>query len=221
MEEDVTLLLHGYASSANSHKAHYLRQKFHGVPRMQFEAFDFNPTPNDFEFMTITGMINRLRQHILGHDLTTVNLIGSSMGALVGLHYAHRFRGVKRMLLLAPALFYDELLGATELNRWQRQGVAMVHHYAFMREVPLRYGIHADGQQYKATIPPPVPIVIVHGRNDDVVPIDRSRNYAATYGDMVSLIEVDSDHRLNERLDFIWKQLQRFLIDGDEITVLD
>lgn len=40
----------------------------------------------------------------------------------------------------------------------------------------------------------PVPCVIVHGRDDDVVPIDASRAYAARFG--LPLIEVNDGHRL-------------------------
>jgi pimeloyl-ACP methyl ester carboxylesterase len=35
-----------------------------------------------------------VRQYILDRELTDVSLIGSSMGGLVGLNYAHRFGDV-------------------------------------------------------------------------------------------------------------------------------
>lgn len=41
---------------------------------------------------------------------------------------------------------------------------------------------------------PPVPTEIVHGRHDDVIPIELSRDYARRY--RVPLHEVDDDHRL-------------------------
>ena len=42
---------------------------------------------------------------------------------------------------------------------------------------------------------PPAPITIVHGRGDDVIPIDVSREYAEAHPG-VKLVEVDDDHRL-------------------------
>ena len=54
------IFLHGFASSGQGAKAQFLRQKCYALPDVEFHAIDFNPTPRDFEFMTVTGMINRL-----------------------------------------------------------------------------------------------------------------------------------------------------------------
>ena len=86
MTQETVLLLHGFASSGNSTKAQYLRERFKALPNVDFHAVDFNPTPRDFEYMTVTGMINRLRQYVLDHDFQRVFIVGSSMGALVGLN---------------------------------------------------------------------------------------------------------------------------------------
>jgi len=206
------ILLHGFASSSQSTKAQYLREKFKSYPQIEFHAFDFNPTPRDFEYVTITGMISRLRQYLLNHSRDQVSLIGSSMGALVGLNYAHRFGRVDRMLLLAPALFHRAWgLSDKEFERWEKEGTSLFPHYAFNKEVPLRYDFVIDGLSYSKPVPPAVPTLVIHGRHDDVIPIDNSRDYAAAH-DQVQLIEVDSEHMLNDQLSFIWEQVQSFLL---------
>ncbi len=208
------ILLHGFASSGNSTKARFLRQKFEKSADISFHAFDFNPTPTDFEYMTVTGMINRLRQTIVERQLNNVSLIGSSMGALVGLNYAHRYGAINRLLLMAPALSYfsgsreEAAARDQDPNRTQ-----LVHHYAFDQKIPLRAEIDIDGLLYRVPVPPPVPITIIHGRLDDVVPITHSRQYTAQYPDQVHLIEVDADHPLNDQLDVMWQQIQQFLLD--------
>lgn len=213
MTRKTILLLHGFASSSQGTKAQYFRERANALPLIDFHAFDFNPTPRDFEYMTITGMINRLRQYILDHHLGELCIIGSSMGALVGSHYAHRFDGVERMLLLAPALSYQSGgLAEKELALWRKEGTASVFHYAFEQETPLRYDLVADGAFYARPVPPPAPMMIIHGRHDDVVPIDNSRAYAASFTDQVQLIELDSDHRLNDQLDLIWEHVESFLL---------
>jgi pimeloyl-ACP methyl ester carboxylesterase len=212
MEKKTILFLHGFASSGQSTKAQFFREKFSALPQVEFHAFDFNPTPKDFEYMTITGLINRLRQYLLDHDRDNVRIIGSSMGALVGLHYARRFGGVERMLLLAPALFYfSGGLDEKELERWEKEGVRKVLHYAFQEEIPIRYDHHIAGLYFKP-VPPPTSITIVHGRNDAVIPIDNSRKYAADFPDQIQLFEVDSDHQLNDRLESLWEHVQRFIM---------
>jgi pimeloyl-ACP methyl ester carboxylesterase len=44
------------------------------------------------------------------------------------------------------------------------------------------------------SLAPPCPTIVVHGRGDDVIPIDLSRSFAQHPG--VTLVEVDDDHRL-------------------------
>jgi pimeloyl-ACP methyl ester carboxylesterase len=204
------ILLHGFASSGQGAKAQFLREKLQTLSKVDFHAFDFNPTPRDFEFMTITGMINRLRQYIWDRQLKNVRLIGSSMGALVGLHYAHRFGDVANLLLLAPALTYRSGASRTETDQWREAGMGNVAHYAFGEQIPLRYDFEIDGNHYTAPIPPPTKTLIVHGRYDNILPIENSRTYARSYPQLVQLIQVDSDHRLNDQLELIWQNVQNF-----------
>jgi pimeloyl-ACP methyl ester carboxylesterase len=213
IERRTALYLHGFTSSGQSTKAQFFREKFKAFPRMEFHAIDFNPTPKDFEYLTTTGLINRLRQYVLDHHLQNVIIIGSSYGGLIALHYAHRFGGVEKMLLLAPGLSWlSGGLSERELEQWEKAGAVPVFHRAFGEEIPIRYDLQVDGLRYLEPISPPVPIVIIHGRNDKTVPIDHSRNYVASFPDKVQLIEVDADHDLNGHLELIWEQVQSFLL---------
>lgn len=209
------IYLHGFASSADGRKAQYLRPRFAELPEVTFHAFAFSPTPTDFEYLTVTGMINRLRQHILDRQLPTCHLIGSSMGGLVGLNYAHRFGGVGRLLLLAPALVY--LSGGRagiSLDQWRQQGVGELFHFGFNWNVPLRYDLEVDGRSYQSPPPPPAPITIVHGIHDEVVSFAGSREYAARYPERVQLIAVEAGHDINAHLDLVWEVTQQFLLTG-------
>jgi pimeloyl-ACP methyl ester carboxylesterase len=207
------LYLHGFASSGQSTKARYFREKLKAFPQVEFHAIDFNPTPKDFEYLTTTGLINRLRQYVLGHGLGDFSIIGSSYGGLIALHYAHRFGGVEKMLLLAPGLSWlSGGLSERELEQWERAGSVPVFHKAFGEEVPVRYDLQVDGLRYLELIPPPAPITIIHGQDDKTVPIEHSRDYAARFPDKVQLIEVDADHDLNGHLELIWEYVESFLL---------
>ncbi|MEA3340881.1 MAG: YqiA/YcfP family alpha/beta fold hydrolase [Chloroflexota bacterium] len=213
MAKKTILLLHGFISSAQSTKAQYLGEQFESLPQAAFHAIDFNPTPRDFAYMTITGRINRLRQYVLDHQIAEMNLIGSSLGGLVALHYAHRFGGIERMLLLAPALSWlSGGLAEEELAQWEEAGAMPIFHPAFEREIPIRYDLQIDGRRYLDPVPPPTPVAIIHGRDDETVPIEHSRTYALTYPDDVNLVEVNAGHDLNGRLDLIWEYVQSFLL---------
>lgn len=206
------LYLHGFASSAQSTKARYFGKKFKAF-QVEFHAVDFNPTPRDFEYVTTTGLINRLRQYVLDHHLGNISIIGSSYGGLIALHYAHCFGGVEKMLLLAPGLTWlSGGLAEEALEQWKKAGAAPVFHYAFEQEIPVRYGLQADGLCYLEPVPPAAPITIIHGYNDKTVPIEPSRVYATDFPDSVRLIEVDADHDLNGHLELIWEYAHSFLL---------
>lgn len=208
------LYCHGFASSAHGVKAGFLRRQMADRPEVDFRAVEFNPTPRDFEYLTVTGLVNRLRQYVVDYQLSDLRLIGSSLGALVALNYAHRFGGVDRLLLLAPALAYRRhlLLSAGELARWETEGVLYVEHYGFETTLPLRFDFHRDALQYTTSPPPPASVRILHGRGDEVIPIDESRRYAAAYPDRVALVELDADHGLTGCLEAIWENVQEFLL---------
>ena len=218
MAEKTILFLHGFASSGQSTKAQFFRAKLKAFPQVVFHALDFNPTPKDFEYMTTTGLINRLRQYVLDHGLGSISIIGSSYGGLIALHYAARFGGVEKMLLLAPGLrWLSGGLSESELKHWEKAGVDSVLHFAFEKEIPLRYDLHLDGLSYLEPIPPATPIIIIHGQSDTTVPTDDSRKYAINFPDKVQLIEVNADHDLNDHLEFMWGVAQSFLIQqGDD-----
>jgi pimeloyl-ACP methyl ester carboxylesterase len=208
------LHLHGFASSARSTKAKYLAERMASVRGAQFYALDMNPTPTDFLYLTTTGAINRLRQVVLDRQPEDLSIVASSFGGLVATYYAHRFGGVSRILLLAPLLrweFYS--LTDKEVKGWQDDSTLPLPHYGFGGELPLDFGYYEDGQRYQEVAPPAAPTRIIHGREDEVIPVQRSRAYAAEYPDQVHLIEVDAGHDLNGHLATIWGQVQAFVLE--------
>ena len=95
------IFLHGFASSSQGTKAQFLRQKCQTIAGVDFHAIDFNPTPRDLEYMTVTGMINRLRQYILDHQLKEVRRVGSPLGAWVTLNYAAQYPNLVQLIEVA------------------------------------------------------------------------------------------------------------------------
>jgi pimeloyl-ACP methyl ester carboxylesterase len=217
MANRTLVYLHGFSSSMHSAKALYLGRKLEAFPQAGFHAIDFNPTPTDFYYMTTTGLVNRVRQYVLDHDLEPFSIIGSSYGGLIAVHYAHRFGSVERMLLLAPGLrWLSGGLSKEQLQAWEKAGAVPVSHEGFQAEIPIRYDLQIDGLQYLEPSPPACPMVIIHGNHDTTVPTDDSRAYAAKYPDKVQLVEVDADHDLNGYLPLIWEYAQSFLLGISE-----
>jgi predicted esterase len=68
---------------------------------------------------------------------------------------------------------------------------------------------YMPGYEALTPSPPGMPICIVHGWRDDVVPVDNSIRYARDC--RAELHIVDGDHRLTENIDDINYHLRRFI----------
>ncbi|MEZ4656644.1 MAG: alpha/beta hydrolase [Caldilineaceae bacterium] len=222
MNKEIVIFLHGYATRGGlrAEKARFLHGKFSTYSHIDFHAIDFNPTHKDFQYHTITGMIDRLRQYIIERNFAEVSLIGISQGANVALNYAHRYGDVKRLLLLAPELFYDSYSTEEALQEWVERVNAQVFHYGFKESTLLNYGHHQDGLRYVNPPAPPAPMTLIHGVDDPAIPIERSRNYAVQYPDNVDLIEVESDHFLNDQMTLYGKRQEKYLVYNVKIIGL-
>jgi pimeloyl-ACP methyl ester carboxylesterase len=113
-------------------------------------------------------------------------------------------------LLLAPAI-RNRFKNGEDINPNNLHDYFQVLHYKFNKEIPLFNSYIYDAQQYVNTIEPTTAVDIIHGNQDDVVPISESQNYAAQYPDKVHLIEVVSGHRLEDQIDLIWEQILKFV----------
>ena len=76
--------------------------------------------------------------------------------------------------------------------------------------LPLHYQFVLDAHQYdESQLKRNVPTLIIHGKNDEVIPIEASRNYACQRP-WVKLTELNSDHSLTEVMKEIWQLIQNF-----------
>jgi uncharacterized protein len=206
------LYLHGFASSAQSSKARFFREKLaaHGV---EVVTPDFNEP--DFSTLTITRMLAQVRAEI---DMTPgpVALIGSSLGAFVAVNAAAREPArVDRLILLAPALDFGgnrmRDLGDRGLDEWRRTNTLQVFHYGYGRLVPVHYELYSDATQYDAlNAAVEQPVLIFQGTRDTAVDPATVERWA-TARPNVELHLLDDDHQLLSSLDVIWTESARFL----------
>jgi uncharacterized protein len=204
------LYLHGFASSPLSAKAQFLGDRFRqaGIP---LNTPDLNQ--DDFFHLTLSRQLHQARAEFPAEP-APVTVIGSSLGGLTAAWLGEQHMQVDRLVLLAPAFqflaHWLPKLGDEQMQRWALEQSMSVYHYSMKHDVPLSYDFVTDAMQYDDhQIRRPVPTLILHGRGDEVVPIDASRNFASDRP-WVRLIELDSDHALGNVLDEIWDAIQEF-----------
>ena len=211
MKEKNYIYLHGFASSLASKKAQYLRDRFASVG-INLNIPDLNQ--GDFSHLTLTRQLEQLESEFPTVSKPIV-VIGSSFGGLTAAWLAEQNLCVEQLILLAPAFnFLSEWflkLGTETLNQWKDQGNLSVYHYAENRNLPLHYQFFEDLSQYSdQQLQREIPTLIIHGIEDEIIPIQASRNYAEQRP-WVKLIELNSDHLLDNVLEKIWQEIQRVL----------
>lgn len=204
------IYLHGFASSPQSTKAEYLRDRFAEL-QINLKTPDLNH--GDFSRLTITRQMSQVAGD-LPEDLP-VTLIGSSLGGLTAACLGERYFQIQRLVLLAPAFgFLHHWLPqlGEKLKQWQQTQYLMVHHYGEKRSLPLNYQFVLDAAQYRdEQLLRHIPTLLIHGQNDEVIPLQTSREFASQRP-WVRLIELNSDHGLADVLPEIWQAIQVFCL---------
>lgn len=217
------IYLHGFASSPQSSKALFLRDRL-AARGLTLHCPDLNEP--DFSTLTTTRMIAQVERLIDRLGAGPVMLFGSSLGAFVALHVAERAEAAgverggprspaERLVLLAPAFDFGTRgmtgLGPDELERWRVTDRLEVEHYAEGGRRVLRYALYADAQRYDSfATRASVPTLILQGRQDVVVDPAMVERFAASRPH-VTLRMLDDDHQLKGSLETIWQEVSAFL----------
>jgi pimeloyl-ACP methyl ester carboxylesterase len=202
------LYLHGFASGPSSAKGvafakHYAER---GI------AIDcLNLRVPSFEHLRLSAMIDAVRAAIGGPDDRAI-VFGSSLGGLTAARVAERDPRVTALVLLAPAFQliarWRELPG---FDDWQRSGWREVHDYTTGQPSRVDFGFVEDAAAIDVDYPDlRVPTLILHGVDDDTVPIESSRRFAAGRAN-VQLIELPDDHQLIASIPRLLAESDRFL----------
>lgn len=211
------LYLHGFASGPQSQKARALAARFQ-AQGLELEIPDLNQ--GDFSHLTLSRQIRQGVERVMAQAQPTV-LIGSSLGGLTAawvaqtLHRQQQRQKILQLVLLAPAFGFLAQwwpqLGPDQQDRWRRQGYLPIYHHTARQPLPLHYGFITDAQTYQdQDLQAPVPTLILHGQQDQVINIEVSRAYAADRP-WVTLVELDDDHSLLRVEASLWQHTWEFL----------
>ncbi len=203
------LYLHGFVSSPAGGKASYFSERF-SQEGIDFRAPDLNGP--DFSKSTAETMIRQTQMEMAGAD--SVALVGSSMGGFIALRVAALNPSVKKLILLAPAFemgtrMEREMGQAADL--WKQRGSHSFFHYATGREENLHYAFLQSLQAEEAKPLRDLPVLILHGIRDTVVPWELSFRYLST-NPHAELVLLDSDHQLTDKKDVLYRHIKSFLL---------
>ena len=209
----LVLYLHGFASSARSSKATFFGTKLLEVG-INLQTPDFNDP--DFSTLTITRMVDQVLRILDAHPDEAAVLIGSSLGGFVAVQVAvARPDRVRSLILLAPALDFGanrmKSLGDVGIEEWKRNNRLDIFHYGYGRMMPIHYELYADARRYDCIHAAlNMPIQVFQGRRDDAVDPVTVEEWSRARPN-VELHMLDDDHQLTASVEYIWRELGRFL----------
>jgi len=200
--------LHGFASSPRSSKAQFFKERFE---QLGVEVTIPDLAQGNFAQLTLTGQLAVVNEAAGPGPLV---IMGSSMGGYLAALYAARHPEVETVVALAPAFDFARLwrlrLGEEQMRAWARRGWMETPHYGTGQTEHIGYELYKDALIYEPYPEISQPILIIHGLNDDVVPVEVSREFARRRPS-AHLVEVHSGHELTDHVDTLWLETKQFL----------
>jgi dipeptidyl aminopeptidase/acylaminoacyl peptidase len=222
----IVVSCHGFGSDKDSPINAALCQRLHdcGIASLRFDFTGHEDSAGDVGDVTISGGIEDLRAAVQwlrtqpGFETTALGLVGHSYGGTVTLWYTARFGAVDALALLAPVADYRAVKrdkhGIAGIRAWRERGYT--EEDTDEGPVQLDYAFYRDARAYgldQWTQPLPLDCLIVHGADDQVVPLEQSRALAQALGPRTRLVAVpDADHDLvgPAGLDAVVEQVSAF-----------
>jgi pimeloyl-ACP methyl ester carboxylesterase len=205
--------LHGFASSSQSTKAAFFRERLH-ARHVPVVTPDFNEP--EFASLTMTRMLDQLGREISSVQNDPITLMGSSLGGTLAILAAARFGPrIDRLVLMAPAVMFAKpghhLLPPERIDEWRRRGALPFFHYGDNGERLLNFAFYEDTLRYDAfSAAFSQPALVFQGLNDRSVPYQTVEQFARTRPN-VTLSLLDDDHQLIASLPRMWNDVEAFL----------
>ena len=204
--------LHGFASSPQSSKGQFVRQRLEAVGA-HLVLPDLNE-PSFFD-LTVTRMLSQV--DVLAQGSTEkVVLFGSSLGGFTAATWAAKHPGrTGALVLLAPAFDlgprWSARMDPRELAEWRRTGKHAFDHYARGRKEDLSVRFLDDALTHESFPLPQCPTLVIQGTRDETVEPSLAREFTRRMNGRATLVELDQGHELNADLPGLWKIIQPYV----------
>lgn len=217
MSTDFTYVaLHGFASSPRSRKNEHFRPRF-SARGITLVTPDLNQP--SFAALSFEAMVREVERTWEACGRRPLRMIGSSLGGYVAALFASRHpERVDRLVLLCPAFDlsgrWGELVEPARMHEWETTGT-LAFDDATKTSVRVHYRFFLEGREVPTMPRVSCPTILVHGRDDETVPVEQSARYALATPAVRELVLVEDGHDLLASLAVIDAVIDRFLLEGE------
>lgn len=209
-EKPIVVLCHGLSSSKDSRTYVSLQEILnnHKISTFRFDFFGHGESEGEFENVTISEAADDILNAIkflkqLGY--TKIGLMGSSFGGMASILVASRIKDLFVLALKSPVSDYLGKLIAQrskqEIEMWRRRG--FIYYSSNGRKLKLLFFEDAEKiNGYEAAKKIKTPTLIVHGNEDETVPIEQSKKTASLIKNSKLEIIKGANHRYSDSQHF-------------------
>ena len=209
--DKVVILCHGFMGHKDSVtnrmlSDHLARQS---ISTLRFDFFGHGQSDGDIKDLLLTTIVAQTESALSlmqGHGFTRVGLLGSSFGGLVATLVAAKAPVLAALALRCPVADFPVLLrqkfGRAAIDLWRRLGRVP----PTFGHIPMHFRFFEDCERhdaFRAAQKLRVPTTIVHGDQDDVIPVTQARDlYAQIPAEKALHIMAGADHRFSDPKQF-------------------
>ena len=204
--DKVVILCHGFMGYKDSWTNRMLSEQLarQHIATFRFDFFGHGQSAGDLKDLLLTTLIAQTESAIRqmrGHGFSHVGLLGSSFGGLVATLVAAKEPTLAALALRCPVGDFPALLR----QRFGRVAIELWRHLGRVPEsagpIPVRYAFFEDCLRhdvYRAAHQLRVPTTIVHGDQDDVIPVSQAQEvFAQIRAEKAFHVIPGADHRFS------------------------
>lgn len=207
------ILCHGFTTSKDSYTYVRLEEILNGkgISTFRFDFFAHGESEGEFEDITISEAVDDILNAIKfmkESGYSKIGLVGSSFGGIASVIVASKTDYLFILALESPVS--DDLgklvaqESRQEIETWKERGF-IYYTSSNGRKLKLNYSFFEDDEKvngYEAAKKIKIPTFIVHGDNDESVPIEQSKKIVGLIDNSRLEVIKGADHRYSKPGDF-------------------
>lgn len=204
-EKLVVLFVHGHSSSKYTKNfvklSELLKEK--GMSSFRIDLYGHGESDGKFEDCNVTEAVDDILKaidYLKKKGYHRIGLLGSSFGGISSMVAASKTNDLDFLVLKSPVSNYKEKYLATNgkafLDQWKKEKVRD-YDASEGKVLRLKYSFYEDALKndaYKAAPLINVPTLIVHGDQDEAVPVEQSIKISRIFSKCKLVIVEGSDH---------------------------